>query len=82
MIGLPFLAGVWGRIGPILAAVGAILLAIATFGAVQRRAGRQEAAAEQTEKTLKAVEIRHAIDDDVRRSGGAADRLRRDWGRD
>lgn len=82
MIGLPLLVGLWGRIGPILAVVGALLLAIATFGAFQRRAGRRQAAAEQTEKTLKAAETRREIDDDVRRSGGAADRLRREWSRD
>jgi hypothetical protein len=82
VIGLPFLAGLWGRIGPTLAAVGALLLALATFGAFQRRAGRRDAAAEQTEKTHKAAETRREIDDDVRRSGGAAGRLRREWGRD
>ncbi|PWC89849.1 hypothetical protein TSH100_04225 [Azospirillum sp. TSH100] len=77
------LRGLWGRIGPTLLIVGAVLAAVATFGASQRRAGRQEAAAESTQEALRAAEVRHDVEDAVRRDGpGATDRLRNRWARD
>ncbi|PWC74067.1 hypothetical protein [Azospirillum sp. TSH64] len=77
------LHGLWGRIGPTLLAIGAVLAAIATFGASQRRAGRQEAKAESTQEALRAGKVRHDVEDGVRRDGpGAADRLRNRWSRD
>ncbi|MGF7175836.1 hypothetical protein [Azospirillum doebereinerae] len=80
---MAILAALWGRVGPILIAIGAVLLAIVTFGAAQRRAGRQDAAAEATTQTLQNAQVRHDIEDDLRRAGpGAADRLRDQWSRD
>lgn len=77
------LAGLWGRFAPWLAAAAAILLAVVTFGASQRRAGRAEERSRQTEDTIKAVEVRHGVEDIVRRDpAGAAGRLRDRWSRD
>jgi hypothetical protein len=77
------LAGLWGRAAPWLAAAAAILLAVVTLGATQRRAGRAEERARQTAETIKAVEVRHEVEDTVRRDpAGAADRLRGRWSRD
>ncbi|MBP2233142.1 hypothetical protein J2847_006477 [Azospirillum agricola] len=77
------LATLWARIGPTLIAAGVMLVAIATFGASQRRAGREQAAAESTREALRAAEVRHDVEDDLRRAGpGAADRLRDRWARD
>lgn len=77
------LRGFWGRIGPTLLIVGAVLAAIATFGASQRRVGRREAEAESTQEALRAAEVRHGVEDAVRRDGpGAAERLRNRWCRD
>jgi len=81
---MALLAALWGRVGPILIAAGLLLAAIVTFGAVQRRAGRRDAAAESTTQSLRNVQVRHDIEDDLRRAGpGAAERLRGDgWIRD
>lgn len=80
---LAFLATGWGRAvaGLILASL--VLAGIATFGALQRRAGRQDAVLESTIQALRAAEVRHGIEDDLRRhSAGAAERLRDQWSRD
>lgn len=77
------LHGLWGRIGPTLLIIGAVLATIATFGASQRRAGRQEAAVESNQEALRAGKVRHGIEDDLRRHpAGAAERLRDQWSRD
>jgi len=80
---IALVTALWGRIGPWLIVAGALLAAIVTFGAVQRRAGRQDAAAETATQALRNTEVRHGIEDDLRRAGpGAADRLRDQWSRD
>lgn len=76
------LSALRGRAAPCLLAAGAILAAILTFGASQRRAGRQQAEADATARTLEAVEKAHEVD---RRVDAADDaelkRLRRKWTR-
>ncbi|MGF7177006.1 hypothetical protein [Azospirillum doebereinerae] len=77
------LAALWGRVGPTLIAAGLLLAAIVSFGAVQRRAGRRDAAVKSTTYSLWNAQVRHDIEDDLRRAGpGAADRLRDEWSRD
>lgn len=75
--------GWWGRTAAGLILAGLVLAGIATFGALQRHAGRQDAALKSTTQTLKNAEVRHGIEDDVRRHpAGAAERLRDQWSRD
>lgn len=78
------LSVLWGRVGPYVLGVGAIALALLTFGKAQRRAGRAEVEAENTRQALNNVEVRREVEDDIRRAGpgSAADRLRGDWSRD
>lgn len=76
--------------GPRLLKWGAIGLAVALFVFGLRRrgeqAGRLAERAEQLERTVRNVEIRRTIEDEVRRAGdgtaSAVDRLRERWSRD
>ncbi|QCN97982.1 hypothetical protein D3093_15160 (plasmid) [Azospirillum argentinense] len=67
---------------PVMIAAGAVLAAVAAWGAAQRQAGRRDAAAEAATDALHNAEVRHEIEDAVRRTGGAAKRLRDVWSRD
>lgn len=73
------------RLKATLAAIGAALLALITFGASQRRRGRQEGVERVSHRAKLAAESRkekrNEINDNVA-AGGAADRLRKDWSRD
>ena len=72
----------WSRIGLYVAAAGAILTALLTFGWSQRRAGAAAECARQTEQTLKAVEARNEVDARVGRVGNAElERMRGKWTR-
>lgn len=75
-------SGWWARLVPFLIAAGAVLAAVAAWGAAQRQAGRRDAAAESASDALHNAEVRHEIEDSVRRTGGAAERLRDGWSRD
>lgn len=80
---LAFLATGWGRAAAGLILAGMVLAGIVTFGALQRQAGRQDAALESTTQALRNAEVRHGIEDDLRRHpAGAAERLRDQWSRD
>jgi hypothetical protein len=73
----------WGRAAAGLIVASLVLAGIVTFGALQRQAGRQDAAFESTTQALRNAEVRHGIEDDLRRHpAGAADRLRDQWSRD
>lgn len=75
-------SGWWARLVPVMIAAGALLAAVAAWGAAQRQAGRRDAAAESAADALHNAEARHEIEDAVRRTGGAAERLRDGWSRD
>ncbi|WP_049975829.1 hypothetical protein [Azospirillum sp. B506] len=80
---LAFLATGWGRAAAGLILASLVLAGIVTFGALQRRAGQQDAALESTTQALRNAEVRHGIEDDLRRHpAGAAERLRDQWSRD
>ncbi|WP_109048411.1 hypothetical protein [Azospirillum sp. TSA6c] len=80
---LAFLTTGWGRVAAGLILASLVLAGIATFGALQRQAGRQDAALESTTQALRNAEVRHGIEDDLRRHpAGAAKRLREQWSRD
>lgn len=64
------------RVGRFLAAAGALVLAVLTFGAVQRRKGRQDEHQRQAEADRDAVQRADRAAVDYHRDGGAADRLR------
>ncbi|MGA1860313.1 hypothetical protein VH569_30385 [Azospirillum sp. 11R-A] len=80
---LAFLTTGWSRVAAGLILASVMLAGIATFGALQRRAGRQDAALQSTTQTLRNAEVRHGIEDDLRRHpAGTAERLRDQWSRD
>lgn len=80
---LAFLATGWDRATAGLILASLVLAGIASFGALQRQAGRQDAALESTTQALRNAEVRHGIEDDLRRHpAGAAERLRDQWSRD
>lgn len=54
------MATLWSRVWPYLAAVGGVVLAIITFWRLQRAAGRAEAQAESTTKTLESINAQRA----------------------
>ena len=66
-----------------LAKVAALVLAVLTFGAWNRRSGAKAQKAKQdaanAKETIKAHEVRNDVEDRVARGGSAADRLRSDW---
>ena len=69
-------------IGGAVAAIGIIL----GYGAIERRKGRKQGAEGVRRRAEAAAEARKdkrdEIDDDISNAGGAADRLRDEWGRD
>ncbi|KAA0578840.1 hypothetical protein FZ983_15955 [Azospirillum sp. B21] len=80
---LAFLTTDWGRAAAGLILASLVLAGIVTFGALQRQAGRQDAVLESTTQALRNAEVRHGIEDDLRRHpAGAAERLRDQWSRD
>lgn len=80
---LAFLTTGWGRMAAVLILASLVLAGIVTFGALQRRAGRQDAVLESTTQALRNAKVRHDIEDDLRRHpAGAAERLRDEWSRD
>jgi uncharacterized membrane protein YhiD involved in acid resistance len=80
---LSLLATGWGRVAAGLILASLVLAGIATFGALQRRAGRQDAVLESTTQALRNAEVRHGIEDDLRQHpAGVAERLRDQWSRD
>jgi len=70
-------------LGRAVAKIGALVLAVLTFGAYQRRSGAKDQKAKtdaaQAKETIKAHEVRNEVEDDVARGGNARDRLRSDW---
>ena len=73
------------RIGRTLAQIGAVALAILTFGAWSRRKGARENQAKtdaaNARETIKAHEGRTDVEADVARGGNARDRLHAGWKR-
>ncbi|NKE43597.1 hypothetical protein HB662_02330 [Roseomonas frigidaquae] len=80
MIG--FLTGLWGRMQGWAAVAAALLVALGTANLAGRRQARREAALDQAQAALNRRDVRDAVDRDVARDPGAAERLRRDWSRD
>ncbi len=72
-------------IGRTLAKIGALVLAVLTFGAWNRRQGAKAQKAKQdaadAKETIKAHKERADVEADVARGGNARDRLRSGWKR-
>lgn len=77
MIGAVATWFVTSKIGRFIAAAGALLLAIVTFGAWQRGKGAASARQKQQEKDHAAVEQANRAGAEYRAGGDVADRMRR-----
>lgn len=79
MIGFLGSATAWllgTKAGRVMAGIATAVLAIATFGAWQRRRGAADEHARQTEVDRAAIQRADAAERDYRAHGGASDRLR------
>lgn len=67
-----------------LTAIFGAILAVLTFGAVQRRKGKSEGAQGVRDRATRAADERRKQRDEINSASGddAADRLRDDWSRD
>lgn len=78
------LHAIWLRIAPyVLTATAVIAVALGLY-ARGRQAGKAAEQARQTARVVKASEVRHEVENDIRsgRGGNSRERLRSDWSRD
>jgi hypothetical protein len=76
------LGGLWARFSGWLMAAGAAMAAIGAVYLAGARAARHAERSKGLEQAIERREVRDAVERDVARDPGAADRLRRDWSRD
>ncbi|WP_439598010.1 hypothetical protein [Falsiroseomonas sp.] len=73
------LTALWARAKGWMAMAAALLAAIASVYLAGRRQAGRDVALNQAQVALSRREVRDAVDRDVARDPGAAERLRRDW---
>ncbi len=76
------LAGLWARLQGWMVALAAGVAIVAGAYLAGQRAAKDGAKADGMDAALRRREVRDAVDRDVSRDPGAADRLRRGWSRD
>lgn len=79
---MTILAAVWARLQGWMVALAAGVAIVAGAYLAGRRAAEDRAKADGMDAALRRREVRDAVDRDVARDAGAADRLRRGWSRD
>lgn len=78
------MSSLWARVLAVLAAIGAILVAVLRIFSKGQKAGANEVTVKAQEKEIKDVQTANKVDSEVARAkpGAAQSELRNDWSRD